>query len=128
MPFARSGANVHLLATETGLYRLIVPGGETSIAVNTPLLPLQRMDLTAPETSSVEPEPRQQGGSDLWRWLVLLGVLAFWLEWWLYYSSRENRRTMEMREVRVSGKLHDEDQELDRAEEQSEARKPNFVA
>ena len=36
VPFARKGPDVHLLATETGMYRLIAPNGETSVAVNTP--------------------------------------------------------------------------------------------
>ena len=45
--FARKGADVHLLALETGIYRIIAPGGETAIAVNTPLLPSQRMRSTS---------------------------------------------------------------------------------
>ncbi len=43
VPFARKGQDVHLLATETGMYRVVPPNGspsgETSVAVNTPLLP-----------------------------------------------------------------------------------------
>src|SRR6195256_4880824 len=95
--FPHRGGMCHLLATETGVYRVVSPSGETNVAVNTPLLPAQRMTLTPPETARIESEPFQRPGGDLWRWLVLLGVVALWLEWWLYYSGRENRRAMEMR-------------------------------
>ncbi len=63
----------------------------------------------------------------MWRWLVLLGIVALWLEWWLYYSGRENRRAMEMRAAPVDGELQNADLELERAAEESEVRKPNFV-
>jgi hypothetical protein len=131
VPFARKGQDVHLLATETGMYRVIppngAPGSETSVAVNTPLLPAQRMTLTPAETARIESEPVQQVGSDLWRGLVILGIIALWLEWWLYYSGRENRRAMEMRSTPVDGELQTTDLELETAPEESEVRKPNFV-
>jgi hypothetical protein len=134
VPFARKGQDVHLLATETGMYGVITPSGppggapgsETSFAVNTPLLPAQRLTLTPPETAKVEPEPFQQAGWDLWRWLVLLAIVALWLEWWLYYSGRENRRAMEMRTTPSDGELQNMDLELEPTAE-SEARKSNFV-
>jgi len=80
VPFARKGQDVHLLATETGMYHVIAPGGapngasggETSVAVNTPLLPARRMMPTATETARIESQPFQQARWDLWRWLVLL--------------------------------------------------------
>ena len=127
VPFARKAQDVHLLATETGVYRVVSPSGETNVAVNTPLLPAQRMTLTPPETARIESEPFQRPGGDLWRWLVLLGMAALWLEWWLYYSGRENRRAMEMRAVPVDVDLQNAELELDRAAEESEDRKPNFV-
>ncbi len=131
VPFARKGQDVHLLATETGMYRVIPPNGapgtETSVAVNTPLLPAQRMTPTPPETARIESEPLQQPGSDLWRGLVLLGVVALWLEWWLYYSGRENRRAMEMRTTPDDGELQNTDLELEGTPEEAEVRKPNFV-
>jgi Ca-activated chloride channel family protein len=139
VPFARKGQDVHLLATETGMYRVIgpnggpsgAPSGETSVAVNTPLLPALRMTLTPPETAGVESEPFQQAGWDLWRWLVLLGIVALWLEWWLYYSGRENRRAIETRAIPGDGELQNADQEFERtaeqSPEQSQVRKPNFV-
>jgi len=131
VPFARKGQDVHLLATETGMYRVVPPNGsssgETSVAVNTPLLPAQRMTLTSPETARIESEPLQQPGSDLWRGLVLLGIVALWLEWWLYYSGRENRRAMEMRTTPDDGELQNTDLELEGTPEEAEVRKPNFV-
>ena len=42
VPFARKGANLHLLALETGTYRIVGPGGESNIAINPPALPAQR--------------------------------------------------------------------------------------
>ena len=127
VPFARKAQDVHLLATETGVYRVVSPSGETNVAVNTPLLPAQRMTLTPPETARIESEPFQRPGGDLWRWLVLLGMAALWLEWWLYYSGRENRRAMEMRAAPVDVDLQNAEMELDRAAEEPEGRKPNFV-
>ena len=99
MPFARKGADVHLVAMETGIYRVIKPSGETAIAVNTPLLPSQRLKVTPTEAADVEGEPLQPSTLDLWRWLALLGIVALWLEWWLYYTSRERQRTAEIRET-----------------------------
>ena len=57
VPFARKGANLHLLALETGTYRIVGPGGENNIAINPPALPAQRAQLTAAETAQVEGEP-----------------------------------------------------------------------
>ena len=57
VPFARKGADIHLLALETGMYRIVSPGGETNIAVNPPALPAQRVKLTPAEAAGVEGEP-----------------------------------------------------------------------
>ncbi len=57
VPFARKGADLHLLALETGIYRIVEPGGETNIAVNPPALPAQRVQLTPAEAAEVEGEP-----------------------------------------------------------------------
>lgn len=96
VPFARQGSDVHLLALETGMYRIIRPGGETSLAVNTQLLPAQRLQPTPSEIAGIARESFQPEGSDLWRWPVLLGIVALWLEWLLYYSSRERQRISEI--------------------------------
>jgi hypothetical protein len=127
VPFAHTGSGVHLLALETGMYRVIAPSGETSIAINTPLLPAQRLNPTPAETAGIESEPRQVIGSDLWRWPVLFAIAALWLEWWLYYSSRERQRTVELPETPGDVSLQYLDGELDEREE-TDSRKPNFVA
>ncbi len=125
-PFARKGADVHLLALETGMYRIVAPGGETSIAVNPPALPAQRVQLTAAEAAEVEREPRPPAAWDMWRWLVLLAAVALWLEWWLYYSARERQRAAEVREAPGDRPLPELDREPEEQEE-SEIRNPNFV-
>ena len=127
VPFARNGAEVHLLALETGMYRMIGPNGETSIAVNTPLLPTNRLTVTDTEAAGVGSEPFQPERLDLWRWLVILGIVALWLEWWLYYFFRERRRTAEVRELPGDVALQNIDRNLQEQTE-SESRKPNYVA
>ncbi len=127
VPFARKGGDVQLIALETGIYRVIAPSGETRIAVNTPLLPAQRMVATPAEAAGVEPEPLQPQTWDLWRWLVLLASVALWLEWWLFYSSRARQRAVEMQELPAKDAFPGLDRETTEPEK-SELRKPNFVA
>ncbi len=86
--FARNGADLHLLASEAGLYRVIGPGGESILAVNPPLLPAHQLQPTEVEKAAVEPEPPAQLGLNLWRWLLIPAFIALWIEWWLYYQSR----------------------------------------
>ena len=126
VPFARKGADVQLIALQTGTYRIIGPSGETAIAVNTPLLPERRLTPSATETEEIQGEPFQPERFDLWRWLVLLGIAALWMEWWLYYSSRERQRTDEISELPGAAAVQNADKELVEREE-SESRKPNFV-
>ena len=128
VPFARKGAEVHLLALETGMYRIVTPGGETSIAVNPPALPAQRVQLTAAEAAEVEREPLPPATWDMWRWLVLLAIVALWLEWWLYYAARERQRAAEVQEAPGDQPVGPErvDPELEEQEE-SGFRNPNFV-
>jgi hypothetical protein len=99
IPFARQGANVHWLAMETGMYKIAGPNGETSVPVNPPALPEQRVQLTAAEAAEVEGEPLPPATWDMWRWLALLASAALWLEWWLYYTAREKQRTLEATET-----------------------------
>jgi hypothetical protein len=127
VPFAHSGSDVHLLALETGMYRIITPSGESSIAINTPLLPAQRLIPTAAEVAGVESEARQVIGSDLWRWPVLFAIVVLWLEWWLYYSARERQRTVELPETPGDVSLQYLDGELEEREDPGST-KPNFVA
>ena len=123
VPFARNGADVHLLALETGMYRIIGPNGETAIAVNTPLLPANRLTVNAMEAAGVDSEPLQAERLDLWRWLVILAIVALWLEWWLYYSSRERQRAAEIGEMPGDEPLQGVDRELEERKE-SESRTP----
>jgi len=95
VPFARNGPDVHLLATEPGLYRVIRSNGDSTVAVHTPLLPAQRLKPTSREAAPLESEPTPDSGLDLWRWLVALAIFALWLEWWLYYSSTRKRQLFE---------------------------------
>jgi hypothetical protein len=117
VPFARKGADIHLLALETGMYRIVSPGGETTVAVNPPPLPAQRLQLTSAEAAEVEREPLPPTTWDMWRWLVLLAIVALWLEWWLYYSAREKQRAAEVREAPGDLPLSEFDRDLEEREE-----------
>jgi Ca-activated chloride channel family protein len=99
MTFAREGGDIHLLAPETGMYTVISPGREKKIAVNPPALPTERLRETALETAQIEREPVPAATWNLWRWLVLLAVVALWLEWRLYYAARERMRKAEALET-----------------------------
>jgi hypothetical protein len=130
VPFARKGADIHLLALETGMYRIVAPGGETSVAVNPPALPAQRLQLTSAEAAEVEREPLPPTTWDMWRWLVLLAIVALWAEWWLYYSAREKQRAAEVKEAPGDQPPPEPEAGLDRnLEEQEESgfRNPNLV-
>jgi hypothetical protein len=126
VPFARKGADVHFLALETGMYGIVAPGGETSIAVNPPALPAQIVQPTQAETAQVEREPLPPPSWDAWRWLVLLAILALWAEWWLYYLAREQQREKEVREDPGNLPLSEVKLELDE-KEPSGIRNPNLV-
>jgi len=126
VPFARKGANLHLLALETGIYRTVGPGGEGNIAINPPALPAQRVQLTAAETAQVEGEPLPPATWDMWRWLVIAAIVALWLEWALYYMARERQRVAEVSESPADQPKQDFDEELEIGEE-SAPRKTNLV-
>ncbi|HVB58826.1 MAG TPA: BatA domain-containing protein [Candidatus Acidoferrales bacterium] len=92
VPFARNGSGAHLLALDTGAYRVVGPNGATTFEVNAPaLLPFQRLNPTSLETAPVAPEVIPNKGRDLWQWLVALAMIALWTEWWLFYRERLNR-------------------------------------
>ena len=130
VPFARKGAEIHLLALETGMYRITAPGGDSSVAINPPALPSQRVQLTAAEAAGVEREPLPPAPWNLWRWLVLLAMVALWLEWWLYYAARERQRAAEVQEAPGDQSLTDPKSGMDREPEELEEsglHNPNFV-
>ena len=126
VPFARQGADVHLLALETGMYRVTAPGGETNFAVNPPALPTDRVQLTTAEAAGIEGEQLPPTSWDLWRWLVLLAIVTLWLEWWLYYSAREKQRAAEVLEAPADSPQLEFDRKLEE-EEESAFRNRNVV-
>jgi hypothetical protein len=128
VPFAHQGADVHFLASETGMYRIVAPSGEKTIAVNPPALPAQRVQLTPAEAAEIEREPLPPPAWDLWRWLALLAIVALWLEWWLYYAARERQRAAEVQEAPGDQPPPESQAGIDRElEEESGFRNPNFV-
>jgi hypothetical protein len=126
VPFARNGANLHFLALESGIYRIVNAGGETNIAINPPALPAQRVELTAAETAKIEGEPLPPATWDMWRWLVIAAIILLFLEWALYYMARERQRIAEVSEIPADQPKQDFDEELEIREE-SAPRKTNLV-
>ncbi len=91
VPFARNGSGAHLLALDTGAYRVVGPNGAATFEVNAPaLLPFQRLKPTSLEAVPVASEVIPNKGRDLWQWLVALAMIALWTEWWLFYRERSN--------------------------------------
>jgi Ca-activated chloride channel family protein len=129
--FARKGTDVHLIATETGAYRIMGPNGETDIAVNTPLLPAQRLKPSTEEAGLIQSEPLREAGRELWRWLLVPAMILLWLEWWLFYSTRRKTQLAESLAVGPQGDnriLQEPDLEAVGSRERSEARNAKFVA
>jgi hypothetical protein len=113
VPFARKGANLHLLALETGTYRIVGTNSESSIAINPPALPAKRVQLTAAESAAVEREPLAPPAWDIWRWLAIGAMIALWLEWALYYVARERQRATEVQEASVDQSKQNFEEELE---------------
>ncbi|HET6142058.1 MAG TPA: VWA domain-containing protein [Candidatus Acidoferrales bacterium] len=126
VPFARKGATLHLLALETGTYRIVGPNSESSIAINPPALPAKRVQLTAAESAAVEREPLQPPAWDMWRWLAIGAMLALWVEWALYYMARERQRVTEFQDASVDQPKQNFEEELELGGE-SAGRKTNLV-
>ena len=102
------------------MYRVTGPGGETSVAINPPALPAKRVHLTSAEAADAEAEPLPPATWDMWRWLVVLAIVALWLEWVLYYSAKERQRAAEVSEASGDPSLPDLDAGLNRDTEQIE--------
>ena len=93
MLFARAGQNVHLLALQSGVYRLVaeaVSGWSPSL----PPLPAQQWRPSAQEIAAVEPESVRGEPWEVWRWLIALSLLATWAEWWLFHYLRGTPQTV----------------------------------
>ena len=130
VPFARKGADVHLFASETGMYRIAAGGGETTVAINPPALPSERMQLTPPEAADIEGEPIPPAAWDMWRWLVLAAIVALWMEWWLFYAARERQRAAEVHDAPGDQPSPEPEDELEleaRPREESVVSKSKFV-
>jgi hypothetical protein len=91
--FTRTQYGARLLARQVGVYRIQSSKGESSLAVNAPPLPMQRWHPTAGDLPLYG---RSYPGRDTawWRWLVLLAIVALWLECWLFYSNSQNRQAL----------------------------------
>jgi hypothetical protein len=120
-----------LIATETGTYRIMGSNGETDIAVNTPLLPAQRLKPSAAEAGLIESEQLREAARELWRWLLVPAMILLWLEWGLFYSTRRKRQLAEglaagpQSDNRI---LQEPGLDADGSRERSEARNAKFVA
>jgi aerotolerance regulator-like protein len=128
VPFAREGSNLHLLALDTGLYRVVGTNRTATFAVNTPpLLSSQRIEPTPAEKSLIQSEAIPYQGNYLWRWLTILAILALWCEWWLFYSSRINRNAALAQQLYRDGAVRKNTMMTERPAEHDEALDPNFI-
>jgi Ca-activated chloride channel family protein len=124
VPFAQNGSGVHLLALDAGLYRVIGANRSTTFAVNAPpLLPSRRITPTAGESASVMEEPVPYQGTYLWQCFVLLAMAALWVEWWLFYSHRVNRRAVLIQHEELQGGAPTPDKDALK----DDALDPNFI-
>jgi len=87
--FTGNGSDVHFFADESGLYRVASAGQSLDVPVNVPPLPAIRMTPTAAEAAPLEAQPVPIAQRELWRWLVILALIALWLEWRFFYFRRE---------------------------------------
>ena len=127
VPFARNGLNLHILALDTGLYKVIGANRTTTYAVNAPpLLPSQRMEVTAAEKSPLQAEAVPYPGNYLWRTLTILAMVALWAEWWLFYSARINRSAVMAQQTYLDA-APPRPMATERVAEQDEALDPNFI-
>jgi hypothetical protein len=87
--FAGDDSSIHFFAGESGLYRITSAGQNVQVPVNVPLLPTIRMAPTSTEAAPLAPQPVPIEQQELWRWLVVLAMIALWLEWRFFYVRRE---------------------------------------
>lgn len=128
VPFARNGSSLHILALDTGLYRVIGTNRNTTYAVNTPsMLPSQRIVPTDTEQAGVQAEAMPYQGNYLWRTLAILAILALWAEWWLFYSARINRRAVLAQRMYLDSEPSKRPVATERDPQHDEALDPNFI-
>ncbi len=127
LPFARNGLNLHILALDAGLYKVIGANRTTTYAVNAPpLLPSQRIQATAAEKSPMQAEAIPYQGNYLWRTLTVLAMVALWAEWWLFYSARINRNAV-MAQQTYLDTARPRPMATERTPEHDESLDPNFI-
>jgi len=128
VPFARNGSNLHILALDAGLYRVIGANRTTTFAVNAPaLLPSQRIEATDAEKSLAQTEVIPYQGNYLWRMLAILAILALWAEWWLFYSARVNRDAVTAQQMYRDTVPRERPVATERSPQHDEALDPNFI-
>lgn len=103
LPFARNGNESHLLAFQSGLYRVRSAAGEQRVAANVPPLPARRWDPGPAAARRLEAGALSVSGKQLWPWLLLLALVPLWAEWRLFYPSRSSRTNAARTAVPESG-------------------------
>ncbi|HTZ75400.1 MAG TPA: BatA domain-containing protein [Candidatus Aquilonibacter sp.] len=103
--FAGDGSDVHFFAGESGLYRITSAGQSLDVPVNVPPLPTIPMIPTAAEAAPLAPQPVPIVQRELWRWLVMLALIALWLEWRFFYFRREKSANATVPAARSGGRL-----------------------
>jgi hypothetical protein len=128
VPFARNGSYLHILALDTGIYRVMGANRNSSFAVNAPpLLPSQRLDPTESERAAVQTEAIAYQGSYLWRTMAIFAIIALWLEWWLFYSPRVNRQAELVQRMYLDTESSKRPTVVEREAEHDETLDPNFI-
>jgi hypothetical protein len=101
VPFLPSAQGVQFFAATTGLYHLVRGNGDRIVAVNAPPLPMQRWEPSADELDFGPVAVRQPLSDSWWKWLVLLAVLALWVEWRLFYSRDRREEPLWKRVIQL---------------------------
>jgi hypothetical protein len=128
VPFARNGSDLHILALDTGIYRVMGANRNSTFAVNAPaLLPSQRLEPTASEESAAQTEAIPYQGSYLWRTMAILAIAVLWLEWWLFYSPRVNRQAVLTQQIYLDSASSKKPAVVEREAEHDETLDPNFI-
>lgn len=87
--FAGDESSVHFFADESGIYHITSAGQALDVPVNVPPLSSIRMAPSAAEAAPLAAQPVAIARQELWRLLVVLALIALWLEWRLFYFRRD---------------------------------------